>query len=55
MEVHTHIKGGENLLNEIIELLERKGFKTELGDESREIIMGVYMLYAKKNNKKIEK
>lgn len=49
MEVHTHIKGGENLMNEMIELLESKGFKTELGDESRETIMGVYMVYAKRN------
>ena len=48
MEVHTHIKGGENLMNELRDLLEQKGFKTYEGLESRETIMGVYMLYARK-------
>ncbi len=48
MEVHTHIKGGEDLLNEMIDLLRNKNFKIDLGDKSRETIMGVYMLYAKK-------
>ncbi|MCP4760308.1 MAG: FkbM family methyltransferase, partial [archaeon] len=49
IEVHTHITGGRNLLKEIIELLESKKFKTEVGEESRESIMGVYMLYAKRD------
>lgn len=48
MEVHTHIPGGENLMEEMIQLLESKGFTVEEGDESRETIMGVYMLYAKR-------
>jgi DUF1009 family protein len=52
MEIHEHIKGGENLLEEINELLEKKGFKVILDKESRFSIMGVHMLYAIKNNKK---
>lgn len=48
MEVHTHIKGGANLMNELTNLLEKKGFSVEEGDPSLETIMGVYMLYAKK-------
>jgi FkbM family methyltransferase len=48
IEVHTHIKGGENLLEEITELLNSKGFSTSLGKESRETLMGVYMLYGRK-------
>ncbi len=48
MEVHTHIKGGENLMNQLNKLLEEKGFNTYEGEESKETIMGVYMLYAKK-------
>jgi len=48
MEVHEHIEGGENLLEEINELLEKKGFKVTLDKESRFSNMGVHMLYAKK-------
>ena len=48
MEVHTHLKGEENLMVELEEFLESKGFKTYEGEESRETIMGVYMLYAKR-------
>ncbi len=48
MEVHTHIPGGENLLEETIELLEDKGFAVTQGEESPETQMGVYMLYATK-------
>lgn len=48
MEVHTHIKGGRNLMQEITELFEDKGFTVEEGEESRETLMGVYMLYARK-------
>jgi hypothetical protein len=48
MEVHTHLKGEENLMVELAEFLESKGFKTYEGEESRETIMGVYMLYAKR-------
>ena len=48
MEVHTHIKGGENLLDEIVELLNEKAFQVDLDLDSRFGIMGVYMLYAKK-------
>jgi len=46
MEIHTHIPEGENLLNEITEILKEKGFKLKYGDETRETILGVYMLYA---------
>jgi hypothetical protein len=48
MEVHTHIEGGRNLLQEMIDFLENHDFETFMGEESRETIMGVYMLYAKK-------
>jgi hypothetical protein len=50
MEVHEHIKGGENLLNEIIELLESKNFKVKIGEEDLSARLGVYMVYAKKHN-----
>jgi len=48
MEVHTHIKGGENLVAEMQGVLESKGFRVSHGAESRETIMGVYMIYGKK-------
>jgi len=48
MEVHEHIKGGENLLKKISESLKKRGFEIDIGKESRETKMGVYMLYAKK-------
>jgi len=48
MEVHEHIKGGENLLKEMSKSLKKRGFEIGIGKESRETKMGVYMLYAKK-------
>jgi FkbM family methyltransferase len=48
MEVHEHIKGAENLLNEISDFLNKKGFKINRGTPSRETKLGVYMLYAKR-------
>ncbi len=48
MEVHTHIKGGENLLAEMQDLLRAMGFQVSLGETSRETIMGVFMVYGKK-------
>ena len=51
MEVHEHIKGGENLLNELKELLERKDFTVFLDKDGRFAKMGVFMLYAKKIHK----
>jgi FkbM family methyltransferase len=48
MEVHTHIKGGENLVAEMQDLLRAKGFQVSLGKASRETIMGVFMVYGKK-------
>lgn len=51
MEIHTHIKGGENLLNEISELLKTKKFQVNVDKDSRFGSMGVFMLYAKKNGK----
>lgn len=48
MEVHTHIKGGENLLDEIVELLKEKSFQVDVDMDSRFGNMGVFMLYAKK-------
>ncbi len=48
MEVHTHIKGGENLLQELKELFISKGFTCYDGEESLETLWGVYMLYAKR-------
>ncbi|MBD3213105.1 MAG: FkbM family methyltransferase [Candidatus Lokiarchaeota archaeon] len=46
MEVHQHIPEGENLLKELTEFLERKGFIIDYGDETRETILDVHMLYA---------
>ena len=46
MEVHTHIKGGENLLDEIVKLLKEKAFQVDVDLDSRFGIMGVFMLYA---------
>ncbi|MFX0069467.1 MAG: FkbM family methyltransferase [Candidatus Hermodarchaeota archaeon] len=48
MEVHEHIKGGENLLNEVIELLENKNFEVHIGEENLSTKLKVYMIYGKK-------
>lgn len=48
MEVHTHIKGGQNLLVDFIKLLENKGFKVFQGKDDLEARMGVFLLYAKR-------
>ena len=48
IEIHTHIPGGENLLQEITELFLSKGFSCHEGEESLETLWGVYMLYAKR-------
>lgn len=47
MDVHTHIPGGENLLEEIKQLLDSKGYRMEANEGELEKGMGVYMLYAK--------
>ncbi len=48
IEIHTHIPGGENLLQEITKLFLSKGFSCHEGEESLETLWGVYMLYAKR-------
>ncbi|MBN2151825.1 MAG: FkbM family methyltransferase [Candidatus Lokiarchaeota archaeon] len=48
MEVHTHIAGGEGLVSEMQGVLESRGFRVSRGAESRETIMGVFMVYGKK-------
>ncbi|MHA1718654.1 MAG: FkbM family methyltransferase [Promethearchaeota archaeon] len=48
MEVHTNIKGGENLLEKITNLLKSKEFNVIFDKEGRFSATGVYMLYAKK-------
>jgi len=48
MEVHTHIKGGQNLRESVFALLESKGFQVLHGKEDLEARMGVYMIYAKR-------
>ena len=48
MEIHTHIKGGESLLDNIKKLLHEKGFSFKLDMEGRFAFGGVYMIYAKK-------
>lgn len=48
MEVHTHVAGGEHLVAEMQAMLESKGFRVTPGAESRETIMGVFMVYGKK-------
>jgi FkbM family methyltransferase len=50
MEVHEHIEGGENLLNNLTEMLEKKGFQVVKGLDSRFSAMNVHMLYAKKED-----
>ena len=49
MEVHEHIEGGKNLLNNITKMLEDKGFHVKKEKEGRFSLMGVYMLYAKRS------
>jgi FkbM family methyltransferase len=48
MEVHEHIRGGENLLKKIITLLKNKDFEVNTGEENLSTKLGVYMVYAKK-------
>jgi len=48
MEVHQHISGGEDLLNEMTKFLESKNFIIDYGDETRETKLDVFMLYAKR-------
>lgn len=48
MEVHEHIKGGHNLLSKLTKLLEEKGFRVKQDLDGRFSLMGVYMLYAKR-------
>lgn len=49
MEVHEHIEGGANLLNNLSKMLETKGFLVKKGSENRySLKMGVYMLYARR-------
>ena len=48
MEVHEHIEGGNNLLNILIELLEKKGFRVVKEIDGRFSLVGVHMLYAKR-------
>ena len=48
MEVHEHIEGGEDLLNKLGDMLEKKGFNVTKERNSRFGQMGVFMLYAKK-------
>lgn len=48
MEVHTHIPGGENLIEELSQLLKAKGFNVEIDLNSRFSDQGVHMIYAKK-------
>lgn len=46
VEVHSHIPGGEDLVERITTLLSSKGFRCEMGEESMDTIQGVYMMYA---------
>jgi hypothetical protein len=48
MEVHEHIKGGNDLLNKLGKMLEGKGFSVEKERNSRFSLMDVHMLYAKR-------
>lgn len=48
MEVHEHIEGGENLVEEITELFENKGFRVRIKENDPRTKMGVYMMYAKR-------
>ncbi|MHA2287257.1 MAG: FkbM family methyltransferase, partial [Promethearchaeota archaeon] len=48
MEVHEHIEGGKNLLNDLSKMLEDKGFQVMRDIDGRFSLMGVYMLYAKR-------
>lgn len=46
MEVHTHISGGENLLDEIKTILKKHHFSFEFSSNDEGVKMGVPMLYA---------
>lgn len=48
MEVHEHIEGGENLVEEITKLFESKGFLVKLKENDPRTKMGVFMMYATK-------
>jgi len=48
MEVHTHIKGGENLLDELKTMLENRGFTVQVRLDSAYGEFGAYMAYAVK-------
>lgn len=48
MEVHEHIRGGENLSREIVALLESKGFTCTIDKSDVRSNMGVFMLYGKR-------
>ena len=48
MEVHTHIPRGANLLEELTQLLTEKGFTCYEGEENKQTLLGVYMLYARR-------
>ena len=49
MEIHTHIKGGETLLEDIKNLLKEKNFHFKVDMDGRFAYGGVYMVYAKKS------
>lgn len=49
MEVHEHIKGGNDLLDKLGKMLEDKGFSVEKERNSRFSLMDVHMLYAKRS------
>lgn len=50
MEVHTHIKGGENLLDEMMKFLQEKGFHVEARLDSAYAQFGAIMVYGIKNS-----
>jgi len=48
IEVHTNVPGGQNLVEDLTQLLESKGFSVAVDLHSRFSYVGTHMLYAKK-------
>ncbi len=48
MEVHEHIEGGENISEEMTDLLTSKGFRVTVDKGDVRADMGVFMMYAKR-------
>jgi FkbM family methyltransferase len=46
MEAHAHVRGGEGLVEGLLSLLGRKGYRTALGERDEKSSLDVHMIYA---------